>query len=187
MTAIRFAGSGGQGVQLAGIVLADAAIKSGRHAACTQTYGPESRGGASRADVILSDTEIDFPKAAQIDVLVALSAEGFQRHAGALRERGIAICERSAQPVAPDDTVVLHALPLLDAARDCGSVQSANVVALGVVCALTGVISRGDLADALTARLPRASARNQRALEAGWRLGERLAAGERTAAFGGSG
>jgi len=181
MTAIRFAGSGGQGVQLAGIILAEAAVASGWHAACTQTYGPESRGGSSRADVILSRSEIDFPCARQIDVLVALSPEGFPRQASALREGGTVICERSIQPAAPEG-VAMHALPILDTARNCGSVQTANVVALGAVCAMTGVIPRQAVAEALSARLHRLAASNRRALEAGWGLGEELAAVSQPAA-----
>lgn len=174
MIAIRFAGSGGQGVQLAGIVLAEAAINGGKHAACTQTYGPESRGGASRCDVLISDEQIDFPKARRLDGLVALSGEAYDRNAAALRAGGLLICDRSLQRGAPQG-VTVRALPIMDAARGAGSVQSANVVALAAWCAATEIIGRDELLAALQHRLRRADARHRQALEAGWRLGEQVA------------
>ncbi len=185
MTAIRFAGTGGQGVQLAGVIFAEAAIRSGWFAACTHTYGPESRGGASHADVLISDTEIDFPKVARLDVLVALSEEGFQRNAAALRSGGVVICDRSAQAGSLDG-VVVHALPIAAAAGASGSVQSTNVVALGALGAVTGLITRDQIAAVLATRLHQTAGRNLRALEAGWALGERLTPWYILGASGGS-
>ena len=73
---IRIAGFGGQGVILAGIVLGKAAsLYDGLYAVQTQSYGPEARGGASRAEVVISDEEIDYPKVQSPDILVAMSHE----------------------------------------------------------------------------------------------------------------
>ncbi len=174
MTAIRFAGTGGQGVQLAGIVFAEAAVAGGWHAACTQTYGPESRGGPTQADVIISRSEIDFPKAAEVDVLVALSDDGLQRNAPAVREAGIVISEHTKQRVSAAG-LTAHALPLVEAARAAGSAKDANIVALGALAGMTGWISLDDLAAALAGRLRDGTARARRALEAGWALGRRIA------------
>lgn len=178
MTAIRFAGSGGQGVQLAGIVLAEAAVISGKHVACTQTYGPESRGGSSRCDVLISDEEIDFPKARALDWLIALSEEAFDRHAAMVRAGGIVICDRSLDRKTVPAGVTLRALPIMDTARAVATVQSANVVALAVWCAATGFIGREDLLTALQRRLRRAGTSHRQALEAGWTLGGQLANAE---------
>ncbi len=88
--AIRLGGAGGQGIVLAGLVLAEAAALAGRRVACTQAYGPESRGGASRSDVIISDAPIAFPTARRLDLLVALTQEACERFWAALAPAGIA-------------------------------------------------------------------------------------------------
>ena len=70
--AIRLGGTGGQGLVLAGIILAEAAaLYEGRHTVQTQAYGPESRGGASKSEVLISDEEIDYPKAGDVDLFLA--------------------------------------------------------------------------------------------------------------------
>lgn len=170
MKAIRFVGSGGQGIQLAAVILAEASIRAGRHVASTQTYGPESRGGASRADVLIGDTEIVYPRIAQPDVLVVLSGEGGRRDLDALRSGGILICERSIS-ILPPPTVTVLALPIVETAKRSGSSQSANIVALGVLSAVTEIVSREHLVAALQTRKRSALPRNERALDAGIELG----------------
>ncbi len=81
-TEIRLAGEGGQGMILAGIILAEAAaIFDGKMAVQTQSYGPEARGGASKAEVVIADGEIDHPEVLSADVVVALSQEAFDKYA----------------------------------------------------------------------------------------------------------
>lgn len=71
---IRLAGSGGQGLITAGVILAEAAgIHEGKYVAQTQSYGPEARGGASRAEVIVSDEPIHYPRAQKLDILLAMT------------------------------------------------------------------------------------------------------------------
>lgn len=77
---IILGGTGGQGIILAGIVLADAAVFDERFVVQSQNYGPESRGGASRADVIISDCEIYYPKVIKADIFLALSQEAFNKY-----------------------------------------------------------------------------------------------------------
>jgi len=170
VTAIRFAGSGGQGLQLAAVILAEAAVRAGLHAACTHTYGPESRGGASRADVLVGEKEIIYPRIGRPDVLVALSARDGRRTIDTLQRGGLLIVEGSLSLAPPPDVRTL-ALPIVEAARQAGSTQAANVVALGVLCAVTEVVPRDHLLAALRARLHGALPRNQRALDAGFALG----------------
>ncbi|HNT53007.1 MAG TPA: 2-oxoacid:acceptor oxidoreductase family protein, partial [Candidatus Syntrophosphaera sp.] len=90
---IRLSGSGGQGLILAGIILARAAVLDKRRVTQTQSYGPESRGGSSRADVIISDREIHFPEATNFDCLLALTQEACDKYLFDLRENGILIID----------------------------------------------------------------------------------------------
>ena len=77
---IIFGGCGGQGIILSGIITADAAVNDGLNVVETQNYGPESRGGASRSDVIISDEEIYYPEVIKADIMVLLSQESYERY-----------------------------------------------------------------------------------------------------------
>ena len=90
---IRLSGSGGQGLILAGIILAEAAILDGKNAVQSQSYGPEARGGASRAEVIISNANIDYPKITNTDVLLSLTEEALLKYKYDLRDTGIIILD----------------------------------------------------------------------------------------------
>lgn len=92
---LRLSGSGGQGLILAGLVLASAAVKDNFRVSQTQSYGPESRGGASRADVIISNEEIYFPEATRFDILLALTQEACDKYLFDLKEKGLVIVDNS--------------------------------------------------------------------------------------------
>src|SRR5512142_1746941 len=93
-TEIRLAGEGGQGMILAGIILAEAAaIYDGKQATQTQSYGPEARGGASRSEVVISDGEIDHPEVLSADVVVALSQEAYRKFAKSVHPGGLLIID----------------------------------------------------------------------------------------------
>jgi 2-oxoglutarate ferredoxin oxidoreductase subunit gamma len=78
---IRLSGEGGQGLVLAGKILAEAAaIYDERNATQSQSYGPEARGGASKSEVIISDGEIDYPKAEKLDLQLALTQEALDKY-----------------------------------------------------------------------------------------------------------
>ena len=79
MKQIVLTGTGGQGLILAGIILAEAAVLDGKQAIQTQSYGPEARGGASRAEVLISEEAIDYPKVRKADTLLAMSQEAFNK------------------------------------------------------------------------------------------------------------
>ena len=180
--AIRFGGAGGQGIVLAGLILADAAVLAGRRVVATQAYGPESRGGASRSDVIISDDPIAFPVARRVDVLVALTQEACVRLWGALSPTGVAIVDADRVTLPRSDSVGRHALPIIETARIVtGSTLAANIVALGIVRGLTGAVPHPALVEAVSRRVPAAlRALNLAALAAG----ERLAADVRQTAVG---
>lgn len=167
-TEIRIAGTGGQGVIFAGILLADAAIRDGKQVVQSQSYGPEARGGASRAEVIISDQEIDYPKVLDADILLCMSQEACDRYAGKLKRGGLLILDSTYVTRAP----LVHAVrvPITELARQAtGREITANVAALGLLAGLTGVVSRDSLEAAVRARSPRGTAEiNLKALAAGW-------------------
>jgi 2-oxoglutarate ferredoxin oxidoreductase subunit gamma len=176
--AIRIGGAGGQGIVLAGLILAEAAVLAGRRVAATQAYGPESRGGASRSDVVISDQPVAFPVARRLDVLVALTQEACVRSLDALAPEGFAILDSGRVAPPGDCAAACYLVPISETARAAsGSARAANVVALGAVRAMTGVVPYQTLRDAVARRVPAASlAANLAALEAGERLGEEIRA-----------
>ncbi len=169
---VRLSGEGGQGLVLAGIILAEAAIGDGRNAVQTQAYGPESRGGASRSDVIISDGEIDYPKATQLDLLLALTQEGCDRYVRDVAPGGLVIVDRDKVPAVPPGRYTVVALPILAAAKErAGRALVANIISLGAIAALSKVVSPSALEEAVLARVPRGTEElNRRALEVGYAL-----------------
>jgi 2-oxoglutarate ferredoxin oxidoreductase subunit gamma len=165
---IRLAGTGGQGMILAGILLADAAVRDGKKVAQTQSYGPQARGGASRAEVIISDTEVNYPKVLRADVLLCTSQEACDRYGDQLRPGGLLILDSDSVGRAPTTQAVR--VPITQIARDAtGREITANVVALGLLAGLTEVVSREALEAAVSARAPRGTADlNLKALAAGF-------------------
>jgi len=146
---IRFGGLGGQGMVLAGQLLGKAAaLFDGKEAVCTQTYGPEARGGASRADVIISDRPVDYPFVIEADVLAVLFHEAYTRFRSQLRPGGLMIVDtKLVQPSADDENVC--GLPATQIAEDLGSRLAANIVVLGYLVGKTGVVSRESLEQAI--------------------------------------
>jgi len=164
---IRLAGSGGQGLILAGIILAEAAgIYDGKFVCQTQSYGPEARGGASKAEVVISDAEIDYPQAIQPDVLLALNQKSLDTYLADLKPEGLLIVDADLAPEVPLERFV--ALPFTHLARELGKEMAANIVALGALAALTGAVTLESLEKAVLARVPRGTEElNKKALELG--------------------
>ncbi|MCD8480017.1 MAG: 2-oxoacid:acceptor oxidoreductase family protein [Candidatus Cloacimonetes bacterium] len=139
---IRLSGSGGQGLILAGIILARAAVIDKHKVTQTQSYGPESRGGYSRADVIISDREIYFPEATNFNCLLALTQEACDKYLFDLRETGILIIDTTFVKnlaLAADNT---YELPFTEIAMDkLGSPISTNVLSLAFLVKVTGIVS----------------------------------------------
>jgi len=150
-TEIRFGGVGGQGIVLAGRLLGKAAaLFDGKEAVCTQTYGPEARGGASRADVIISDRPVDYPFVTRADVLAVLFQEAYGKFRPDLRPGGTLIVDTGlVRPSADDENVC--GLPATQIAEDLGSRLATNVVILGYLIGKTGVVSRESVEEAIRA------------------------------------
>lgn len=165
---VRLAGTGGQGVILAGIILAEAAIREGKNAVQTQSYGPEARGGASRSEIVISGGEIDYPKVLEPDITLCMSQEACDRYGGQTREGGLLILD--ADHVSRASTTRAIRVPLTSVAKDVTDrAITANVVGLGLLAGLTNIVSRESLEEAVKAHAPQGTAKlNLRALAAGY-------------------
>jgi 2-oxoglutarate ferredoxin oxidoreductase subunit gamma len=166
---VRLAGEGGQGMILAGILLAEAAaIYDEKNAIQTQSYGPEARGGASKAEVIISEKEIDFPEVISADILVAMSQEACDKYASNLHRDGLIIVDEDKVGRVPVPNVVRIPITRL-ALETTGKSITANVIALGALVGLTKIVSRTAIEKAVAARAPRGTEKlNKAALDAGF-------------------
>ena len=174
---IRLAGEGGQGMILAGIILAEAAaIYDGKQTVQTQSYGPEARGGASRSEVIISDGEIDHPEVLSADVVVALSQEAYNKFAKTVRAGGLLIVDED-QVETPADFRGIKIPVARIAHQTTGKTITANTVALGVLVELTNLVTRAAIEKAITARAPKGTEEmNRKALQAGFAAAEQIKA-----------
>jgi 2-oxoglutarate ferredoxin oxidoreductase subunit beta len=173
--AVRLSGSGGQGLIFAGVVLAEAAgVYGGRHVVQNQVYGPEARGGASKSEVIISDSEIDYPKPVEIDLHLALTQEACDRYCSDLKANGTLIVDADNVTSIPRGEFTVYRLPILETTRKkVGQTLVANVVSLGAATALFRVVSPQALEQAVLARAPKGTEElNRRALAVGFALGE---------------
>lgn len=163
------AGSGGQGLITAGIILAEAAVLAGLNAVQTQSYGPESRGGATRAEVVIADGEIDYPKVTNPDVLLVLTSEAHRRYGRRLKEGGLLIADQDLVGEVPTGPYRIVRVPITRIAREeLGREIVANIVALGVLAALTNAVPMDALEQAVLGRVPRGTEElNRRALRCG--------------------
>ncbi len=165
---IRLSGSGGQGLIIAGIILAEAAgIYDGKFVCQTQSYGPEARGGASKAEVVVSDEEIDYPKAIKPDIMLAMNQKSCDAYFFDLKPNGILIVDSTFVKQLPTTRAI--AIPFTQIARSKLQRELvANNVALGSLATLTSVVSLNSLEAAVLARVPPGTEDlNRKALEAG--------------------
>lgn len=166
---IRLSGSGGQGLSLAGKILAEAAaIHAGLYATQSQSYGPEARGGVSRSEVILSEEPIDYPRAQAVDVLLALTQESYDLYTSDLKHEGIAVVDECVRPRGDEPFRVVRAPVLRIAREELGKPVVGNIVALGLMVGVSGILPVEALRAAVLARAPKGTEElNLRALERG--------------------
>ena len=168
---IRLSGSGGQGMLLAGIILAEAGIMSGKNAVQSQSYGPEARGGASKAEVIISNESIDYPKVTKPDVMLALTQEAYDKYAKDMSDEGVLVIDESIE-LSGNDKCKVISIPVIVTARDTlGRVIVANMVALGALVKASNVITFDSLEEAVLRRVPKGTEElNKKAIKAGFDL-----------------
>ena len=171
--AIRLAGEGGQGVGLAAAVLAEAALASGHEVTMLQTYGPEARGGASSADVVISDRQVANPKVNEADLLLILNQTSWNKFVRPpwRTPTTVVVVEEGRVHLEGSNPRVL-ALPFERLAREeLREKVSANMMAVGAVGALVGCLTSSSLVEAGLARSPAAfRVVNREAVERGWHL-----------------
>lgn len=157
---IRIAGFGGQGVVTVGKILGTAfSVFEGKNSVNTQSYGPESRGGACKSEVVVSDGEINYPYVRKADVLIALSQVALDVYGGELKEDGILVIDPSSVKTAPRrERLRVYEVPCVELAHETGDVKYQNAVALGALHALIGeMIGEAALLQALQESVPPAS------------------------------
>ena len=136
---IRLAGTGGQGLGLAGRLLADALVAEGMSVAQSQTYEPTSRGGSSRSDIVAHHGIVDYPLVTRLDYLVLLD-QGALEDAGSLLDgNALVVIDADRVPTPPTGGRALHALQTTAAARALGNPRVANVISLGALVSLSGI------------------------------------------------
>lgn len=184
---IRLSGEGGQGLVTAGAILAEAAgIYGGKYVTYTQSYGPESRGGSCRSDVVVSDAAVEYPICNRLDLLLALTQKACDSYSKQLKPDGLLIVDqqRVAEPASGSLTVCR--LPILQTARTkLGKEVVANILCVGIVGLLSGLASEENLRKAVLARVPKGTEQlNLRALETGIAMAKAWSESETVAVYG---
>lgn len=152
---IILSGSGGQGLILAGIILAQAALTAGWQVVQTQSYGPEARGGASRSEVIISNEEIAYPRVEQADFLLAMNQEACAKYISAVKKTGLVLVDSTFVTRLPATTTKIISLPITKTVRErLGKTFVANMAALGALVAFLTEISPVVVEQALVERVP---------------------------------
>ncbi len=168
---IRLGGAGGQGLITAGIILAESFIKQGKNAIQSQSYGPEARGGASKAEVILSSEEIVFPKVLEADVFIALTQDAFNKYSNGVGEDSLTIIDENID-IGNFNKGKVVKLPILYSAREeTGKEITANIVTLGAVAELFPSINNDILLETILTKIPKGTEEmNTIAFKAGCKL-----------------
>ena len=170
---LRFSGSGGQGVITAAIIFAEAAVAEGKEAAQSQSYGPEARGGASKAEVIIDDGPIYHPHVERPDIVLAMTQKAADKYYGDLAPDGLLVLDADLVPETPDFSHVIR-IPITKlAVEQVGKALFANIVALGAVARLTGLVSFDTVKASVAHRVPPHTVeQNMKALQTGWDAAE---------------
>lgn len=166
---IRLTGTGGQGLILAGIILAEAALLEGKNAIQSQSYGPEARGGASKAEVIIADEAIHFPKVQESDYLLCMSEKAYEKYNGGMKQDSVLILDTTFVEETPNPKAkTTYAIPITELAiKATGKEMTANICALGIISAL-GIVEEEALRKAILKRIPKGTEElNMKAFEAG--------------------
>lgn len=174
---LRLAGSGGQGVILATVILAEAAVQAGKYTAQSQAYGPEARGGSCKAETLISDEPITFTKVQEPSFLMALTQKALDTYAPGAGEDCLVLIDDELTPpeCLRERTVV--ALPILRTARETvGRQQTANIVAVGCINELLHLVDKDAMERAVLMHIPKGTEKlNKKALTEGIKLARQTA------------
>jgi 2-oxoglutarate ferredoxin oxidoreductase subunit gamma len=147
-TEIRISGFGGQGVGLAGHIIGKAlAIYDGKEAVMTQSYGPEARGGASSANIVADEQPIDYPFVQHPDILIALSQEAYTKFRPTTKPEAVILIDQGLVEPFEDDEP--FSIPATQLAEELGQRIVTNIVMLGFFTAVTKLVSRNAMEEAI--------------------------------------
>jgi len=151
---IRLCGSGGQGLLVAGAILAEALRLEGLRVAQSQSFEPTSRGGMSRSDLVASDGAVDFPLATALDCALILDQIAVWPTLGLVKRGGLVLVDQERVPRPPNGEFALHALALRESAGGLGEARVANLVGLGALARVGGLCSDASLDRAIRSTSP---------------------------------
>lgn len=183
---IVITGFGGQGIVLAGQILGKAAsLIDQKESTLTQSYGPEARGGACSAQVIISSSAVHYPYVRNPDILVCLSQEGYNKFHGMMKEKGMVLVDQDLITGIMSGIHDLYVIPATRMAEELGSKMMANVVMLGFFTAITNAVSPGALRGTVAETVPaRTREKNLAAFDKGYDYGLATLKGRRKKAAG---
>ena len=169
MQEFRLSGSGGQGLITAGIILAEAALMEGKEAVQSQSYGPEARGGASKAEVIIADQFIYHPKVVTPGIILAMTQQAADKYSSDLATDGILLIDEDLVPNPPKNAKVIKVPITRLSTEKLGRALFANIIALGLLVKVTGVVNYDTIKAVVAKRVPPAMVeKNMEALQIGF-------------------
>ncbi len=171
-----FSGSGGQGVITAAIILAKAAaIFENKHAIQSQSYGAAARGGATRSDIIIDDTQIYFPKVVQPNILVSLTQESYNNFSPIIRPGGLLLVDSKYVTIENKVAAKHISLPMFDTVqKEIGKPIVFNICMLGTLVGISGLIRPESIMKVLETTIPKDFMdMNKKALDIGIEMGEK--------------
>ncbi len=179
---IRLSGSGGQGIILAGEILAEAlALWEGKNVSLSTAYGGQVRGGSSRCDVLFCEEgqEIDFPEVTEADILLVMTEEALRESIHLVREKGVVIADSTYIREKIESRARVFPYPIsLTAKEKLGTTVVANILALGMFAQITRIAKPESLSKVLAKRVPQKGlVVNEAALQMGFRIGQEILPG----------
>lgn len=173
MIEVKIGGFGGQGVILMGYILGKAAaLYDGKNASFSQSYGPESRGGACASEIIISDDVIDYPHITHADLLVVMSQEAYHRYINMLKPSGILIYDEDLVSIDKTEGIKVYSVPSHRIAESLGKAIVANIVMLGFITAVTNISTKDSMKKSILESVPKGTEKlNERAFMKGYEYG----------------
>jgi 2-oxoglutarate ferredoxin oxidoreductase subunit gamma len=169
---VRFSGFGGQGIILLGEIVGTAATLDGKNALQTQSYGSASRGGASKSDVIVSNSEIHELEIEEVDILVAMSQPAFEKFIGQLKRGGVLVTDSDMVKPTSGEFRIRPVSATRTAKEKFANPLFANFIILGYVVGLTRLISAESVLTAISERVKKEQEKNIAAFKDGLQLAE---------------
>lgn len=153
---VFISGFGGQGILLAGQLLAQAGMEKGLNVTFFPSYGVEMRGGTARCTVVISDEEIGSPIVDQPSCVIAMNQPSFLRYLDSVAEGGFLIVNSSLARIedAARDDIRVHSVPMSELAIELGNPRLANMVGMGAFARLSGIVGPEEIARAMEVVIP---------------------------------